>query len=137
MFFSIWLPAKAPPAAPSTVMAVLPLPPPTWLPSRPPTTPPATVPRPIVVLPTATPLTWPWRCTGVTASTVPQAAQTLARGVACATTTGAGRGGYGFGGGVRCQLGNLRGFIEVGRRARLRVGTVDDQRGGQRHDGDA
>src|SRR4051794_14893626 len=49
MFFSTSLPARPPPTAPSTVRAVLPLPPPSWWPTTPPATAPPTAPTPLAL----------------------------------------------------------------------------------------
>src|SRR6266542_458801 len=47
MLRSTLLPATAPPAAPSTVIAARPVPWPNWLPTTPPSTPPITAPLPV------------------------------------------------------------------------------------------
>ena len=75
--FSISLPATPPPTAPSTVIAVRPLPLPIWLPTAAPSTPPASAP---------TPLDWPLCVTVRTDSTTPQSRHTGA----CAVFAAAG-----------------------------------------------
>jgi hypothetical protein len=75
LFFSIWLPAYAPPAAPATVATVLPRPLPIWWPMTPPTMPPRTAPPP---------LDSPFVSIVFTSITVPQSTQL--GGLVCACT---------------------------------------------------